>query len=101
MDLPVIDCKVSTGKIKLLSSHKYPKARFQPELERIQNLYPDHAVWHRSMKSLCREWACHNAAYEVGFKREKTADCDLDYPQTWYIRFLYWVAGAFVWSFIT
>ena len=100
MDLPVIDCKVSTGKIKLLSSHKYPKARFRPELERIQNLYPDHAVWHRPMKALCREWACHNAAYSLGIRRGKTKDVDLDYPQKWYVRAAYWVIGSIVWLFI-
>lgn len=100
MDLPVIDCKVSTGKIKLLSSHKYPKARFRPELEIIQNLYPDHAVWHRSMKSLCREWACHNAAYALGIRRDKTKDCDLNVSLPWYASALYWVLGGIVWLFI-
>ena len=52
------------------------------------------------MKSLCREWACHNAAYSLGIRRGKTKDVDLDYPQKWYVRAAYWVIGSIVWLFI-
>ena len=46
------------------------------------------------MDSLRREWAAHNLAYILGIRRDKSADTDLNYPQRWYVKLLYWVAGT-------
>ncbi len=89
-----MDVKVSEGKIKLIGSHAVPKVRFDAELKAIRERFPSHVIWQRSMASLCREWAAHNLAYALGIRRGKTADTDLNYPQSWYVKLLYRVAGS-------
>lgn len=91
----MMDFKVFPGRIKLIGSVEVRKADFQKELLHIQELYPEHPVWKRTMKSLRREWAAHNLAYNLGIRRNKTHDADLDYPQKWYVKLLYSVVGTF------
>lgn len=86
--------KIFPGRIKLLNSVEVPKANFEAELIYLRELYSEHPVWKRTMKSLRREWAAHNLAYNLGIRREKTKDVDLDYPQKWYMKLLYAVVGT-------
>lgn len=87
--------KIFPDRIKLLNSVDVRKADFLKELLGLKDLYPDHPVWKRTMKSLRKEWAAHNLAYALGIKRNKTRDVDLDYPQKWYVRFIYGIVGRF------
>ena len=52
------------------------------------------------MDSLKREWAVHNAFHSLGLARKQSADTDLNWPQAWYVRLGYAVAGAIAWRFI-
>lgn len=54
----------------------------------------------RSKFSLMMEWAAHNFCYALGIARARTSDADLNYPQKWYARIGYTVAGILVWLFI-
>ena len=76
------------------------KEDFERELLAMREAYPDSLVWKRSIKSLSREWAAHNAFHAMGIWRTKTADTDLNWPQDWLTRIGYTVAGAIVWPFI-
>jgi len=96
----MIDYKVTSSGIKLIDSYKVSKWDHLSVLEEIQEKEPDLKVWKRSITSLMREWACHNAAYALGIKRNKTKDCDLNYPMKWYSSATYWIIGWFVWFFI-
>ena len=89
-----MDVKVTDRKIKLVGSHAVSKVRFDAELNDIHERFPSHVIWKRSMDSLRREWAAHNLAYDLGIRRDKSADTDLNYPQRWYGKILYRVAGA-------
>ena len=62
--------------------------------------YPDSLVWRRSIGSLKREWAAHNAFHALGLVRRQTADTDLNWPQLWIVRIGYAVVGRLVWPFI-
>lgn len=89
-----MDVKVTDRKIKLIGSHSVSKVRFDAELNDIHERFPSHVIWKRSMDSLRREWAAHNLAYNLGIRRDKSADTDLNYPQSWYVRLLYRVTGS-------
>ena len=57
-------------------------------------------VWNRSWSSLELEWAVHNFLYMIGYKRERTKDVDLDYPQKWWMTLAYNILGSLCWVFI-
>lgn len=86
--------RVFPDRLKLIESHLIPKAKMGRELRSIRNLHPSCPVWERSEKSLIREWASHNLAYAIGIRRNKTADCDLNYETRWYHNFIYGVVGT-------
>ena len=91
---------LSPNNIRLISSFEVNKKDFERELIALREQHPDCLVWRRSIKSLTREWAAHNAFHALGVFRTKTADVDLDWPQKWFFRIGYAVAGAIVWPFI-
>lgn len=91
---------VKPDRIKLLDSYQVSKWDFLHELEGVRLKTFGSDVWKRSMTSLMREWACHNAAYALGILRDKTKDCDLNVSLPWYASALYWVLGGIVWLFI-
>jgi hypothetical protein len=95
-----MDYTISTTNLKLKSSFEIGKADFERELAAIREEHPDSQVWNRSMESLKREWAAHNAFHALGLVRKKTADAELNWPQPWLIRLGYTLVGAFTRPFI-
>lgn len=92
---------VTPNNIHLESSFQVPKRAFARELAAMREKYPDSMVWkNRSLKSLVREWAAHNALHALGIFRSRTAHTDFNWPQKWYFRVGYDIAGALVWPFI-
>ena len=51
---------------------------------------------HRSLWSMIREWVSHNNAYVIGYKRERVGSVDLNFPQKWYVKVLYFILSMFV-----
>ncbi len=76
-----MDYEVSANNIQLKSSFEVSKDDFERELAAIRDRQPDSLVWNRSMDSLKREWAVHNAAHALGLARKQSADTDLNWPQ--------------------
>ena len=95
-----MDYEVSSNNIKLKSSYEVSKDDFERELLALRERHPESQVWNRSIDSLKREWAAHNAFHAPGLVRKQTADTDLNWPQAWYVRLGYAVAGAIAWRFI-
>ena len=96
----MLNYTLSSNNIHLISSFEIKKEDFERELVALRERHPDCLVWNRSIKSLTREWAAHNAFHALGIWRKKTADTDLNWPQNWLFRIGYAVAGAVVWPFI-
>ena len=92
--------EITSDNIHITSSFEVRKDDFERELLAMREAHPESLVWNRSIKSLKREWAAHNAFHALGVFRTKTADVDLDWPQNWLFRIGYAVAGAVVWPFI-
>lgn len=44
---------------------------------------------HRTKLSMIREWISHNNAYYLGYKKDQVCDVDLNYPQKWYVKIIY------------
>lgn len=91
---------ISSKDLQLKSSFKVRKAAFERELAKIREKHPDSQVWKRSLRSLKREWAAHNALHALGILRNRTSDTDLNWPQPWYIRLGYAILGTLAWPFI-
>jgi hypothetical protein len=91
---------VSENNIHVDSSFRVRKDDFESELKAMREQHPESQVWNRSIESLKREWATHNAFHAMGIFRSRTAHMDLNWPQPWYIRLGYAVIGIVVWPFI-
>jgi hypothetical protein len=91
---------VSENNIHVELSFRVRKDDFEGELKALREQHPESQVWNRSMDSLKREWATHNAFHAMGIFRSRTAHMDLNWPQPWYIRLGYAVIGKVVWPFI-
>ena len=91
---------ISSKDLQLKSSFKVKKDAFERELAKIREKHPDSQVWKRSLRSLKREWAAHNALHALGILRNRTSDTDLNWPQPWYIRLGYAILGTLAWPFI-
>lgn len=75
------------------------KKDFQKTLNQIKAFHKDKPIFQRTDKSLKSEIAVHNFCYNMGFYRDRTKDCDLDFPcdkPEW----IYIILGAIVWPFI-
>ena len=95
-----VNFTVTPNNIHLESSFKVRKEDFERELEAIREQHPDSLVWNRSLDSLKREWATHNAFHAMGIFRDRTAHMDLNWPQPWFVRLGYALIGSIVWPFI-
>lgn len=88
-------CKIYKDRLKLLDSYLCPKGKYGRELGRIRNLHPTIPVWERTERSLRCEIATHTLLYNLGIKRSKTKDCDLNFVQRWYEKVGYGILGTF------
>ena len=86
--------KILENRIKLIDSYMMSKNEFIAALDEIRKLYPSHVAFKRSRRSMILEWEAHNFLYWLGIKKDKTADVDLEYPQTWLKRLGYGFLGV-------
>ena len=91
---------ISPNNLHVKSSFEIRKKDFERELMSIRAEHPDCLVWNRSIRSLVREWATHNAFYALGIFRSRTAHMDLNWPQRWLFRMGYAIIGVLVWPFM-
>ena len=64
---------ITPNNLHVKSSFEIRKKDFERELTAIRAEHPESLVWNRSIRSLVREWATHNAFYALGFFRSRTA----------------------------
>ena len=63
------------------------------EFLNANNITMDTPFNHRSICSMISEWKTHNNLYKLNFYPERTKNCDLDYPQKWYMKIFYFLGG--------
>lgn len=66
------------------------------EFLKENNIIMDTPFNHRSLWSMIREWVSHNNAYIIGYKKERVGSVDLNFPQKWYVKVLYFIFSVFV-----
>ena len=95
----MIDPKYVTftaDNVHIPNSYRYSREEVEDFVKDAKPKHPSCLpLQKRSKRSLLREWAAHKLAYLVGFKRERTASVDLNYPQRWWVKVLYFVVGGF------
>ena len=50
----------------------------------------------RTIESMVNEWVSHNNCYKLGIAPDRTTSVDLNYPQPWYMPFVYWLTSRIV-----
>lgn len=100
MDYMITGKGVIPANLHLVDSYEVKKRDFADTLNSIKEEQPDSEVWNRGIPQMCLEIACHNACYGLGLWKDRTKDCDLDYPQSFWERAIYAVVGVLVWIFI-
>ena len=87
-------CEVYDSNIHIRDSYKIKnKSKMLDILYAIKHRYPECKTFLRTDKSLLREWRAHNRLYCIGYKRNHTADVDLNYPLKWYMELAYRILG--------
>lgn len=91
---------VTENNIHIENSCDILKNNFQGVLSLIKREYPGNKVLeNRSVKSMEREWCVHNWCYAHGIAKERTRSVDLNWPQRWWVKAIYAVAGTLLWPF--
>ena len=98
-----MDVTISSNNINIKDSHLiWNPIEMRNILNAIQefmkenNITMDIPFNHRSKCSMIREWIAHNNAYTIGYKRERTGSVDLNFPQKWYVKVLYFFLSLFI-----
>ena len=85
----------TTDNVHIPDSYRYRRQEVRTFLTEAKPKHPSCLpLQKRSMYSLLCEWATHKAAYLLDFKRDRTASVDLNYPQRWWVKLLYFVCGS-------
>ncbi len=93
---------VSANSIHIDESWNISKYDFDKILDEIVKSHPDNQVllnrkrWHIKL-----EWAVHNALYKFHIFPSHTKEVDINYPQKWYIKVIYVIAGLPAWLVIS
>ena len=74
-------------------TYTMPDEEFGRAIDEIQKLYPDHVAFKRTIRSMYLEWMAHNFLFRMGIRKDKAADVDLEYPQSWFKRLGYGILG--------
>lgn len=88
--------------VTIKESYKLKKNEIEKEIRwaDLCKKDPTSILMYRSLFDLELEWATHKALYNLGIKRARTKDVDLDAPQPWYMTTAYIIIGLLVWPFI-
>lgn len=85
--------------LTIFDCYKTSKHNYRFELQELKDAFPDKIIFERDLCSLTKEWATHAFLYDIGYKRERTKDADLDNPCD-HPEWMYRIIGTLVWPFI-
>lgn len=92
---------VTPNNVHIKNSWMIGKQAFAEILEEVAASHPDCLVFiHRPIWELTKEWALHNALFDIGLFKSRTRDTDLNYPVCLLARIAYVIFGTIVWPFI-
>lgn len=98
-----LEITLSTNNVHIENSHNVEFPIVMDEVLRMLRKEVDDAgitmdtpLNHRSNNSMVREWIAHNNLYVLGYEQERTAHLDLNWPQKWYVKVVYWLLSRIV-----
>ncbi len=79
----IVDKRTSSDpNMQIQDSYRITKTKQQKEIAQLMLNYntsnPVEPVWSRTLDSLVEEWKLHNFACNLGYKQERTGDCDFN-----------------------
>ena len=79
----IVDKRLSSDpNMQIQDSYQITKTKQQKEIAQLMLDYntsnPVNPAWSRTLDSLVEEWKLHNFAYSLGYKQERTGDCDFN-----------------------
>lgn len=100
VSITMVNYTITANNLHLIDSYRARKRDFKVNLLYIKSNHPESLVWNKGEFEMKMEWAVHNFCYALHIKRDRTKDCDLNYPQKWYVRIAYIICGMISWIFI-
>lgn len=89
---------LSEDNTRIYSSYKVKTRkdikRFLVKLQAIDK-HKEFAISKRSLLGMVLEWRAHNTLYNLHLFRSHTKDVDLEYPQKWYMKVVWFCLGIF------
>lgn len=86
--------RINNNNVHIVDSYKIRSRHDMYKiLNQIKEQYPNCEVFKRSIYHLSSEWKVHNRLYRLGLFKSHTKDVDLEFPQKWYIKILYYILG--------
>lgn len=89
---PIISYKINSANIHINNSYLIDKPKdIVNIISYLKDICKNDVLSKRSVNSLKREWIAHNNLYKLGYKRSRTQDVDLEYPQSFFYKVGYWI----------
>ena len=96
-----IEYYVYENDISIKDSYKVSKHDFITVLTKIKKEYPtNNVIVNRTFNSFIKEWSVHNFLYSLGLWKKRTRTVDLNYPQKFKEKIVYFIFGWICWVFI-
>ena len=84
---------ILSNRIKIIDSYKITdRSRMSEIIYAIQHKHPE-VRFNRSYSALIHEWVAHNRLYKWNYKPDKTKDVDLEFKESKWRIFLYYILG--------
>jgi len=93
IEIQGLNIKVSKNNINIKDSYKINnRLVMRMILDVLRNEVKEESPFDkRSIGGMVREWVAHNNLYKLGYKKDRTCNVDLNYPQKWYVPIIYWI----------
>lgn len=88
---------LSEDNVKIYKSYKLVKTEdIKAFLEKLIKKHSEDGfvITKRSLKSMIYEWKGHNLLFYLHLFRSHTTDVDLEYPQKWYMKAMWFCLGV-------
>ena len=98
IEIQGLKIKVSKNNINIKDSYKIDNRLLMKMIlnvlkDEISDEHLESPFDKRDVKGMVREWVAHNNLYKLGYKRDRTCNLDLNYPQKWYAPIAYWISS--------
>ncbi len=89
-----IKVKISDTCVHITDSYTVKKRIVMKDvIKDLKETYDATVLKERSTFGMVNEWVGHNNLYTLGLWESRTKDVDLEYPQAWYYKIIWFLLG--------